>query len=507
MSVKSELSHPDLHVTRTPSQVKNRTVALVTGLSPHRTLGVHNGDIDTLACALLERMYYCKVGGGYEPAPEVKYADITRELGEFGREIVRGWRATPVSAEELLAMYSGRKRTIYEEAYESLCSTPVSRADALIKAFVKVEKANVQKAPRCIQPRNPRYNFRVGQFIKPIEHRLYRRIARIFGDGPTVMKGYTVEEVARIMRGKWDSFEDPVAVGLDATKFDMHVCEAMLRWEHSVYEAIYGNDKALRELLRWQRHNKGVGYAENGKLRYRVKGKRASGDMNTALGNCLIMCGLIWRYAQVRGVPVKLVNNGDDCVVFMERRHLEEFSKDLDSWFFAMGFRMTVEPPAFDFERIEFCQMRPIQTQRGWVMVRNIATALRKDTMCTMPLDGRVARKWMRAVGECGLALCAGVPVMQSFYQAYYREGVEPGKMVNAMQLDTGLRRMRGKLEAKMLPVTDAARLAVFVAWDITPEEQVALERYFDSWSFDPSLDEQTQEVVPTVLDGIGVSW
>lgn len=482
-------------------------MTLITGVSPHRTMGVHNGDIDTLACALLERMYYCKVGDRYEPAPAVSYRAVREQLGEFGRRVVERLRATPATPEELLAMYTGRKRTIYENAYDSLCSSPLTKADALIKAFVKVEKANVAKAPRCIQPRDPRYNFRVGQYIKPLEHRLYRRIARVFGDGPTVMKGYTVEGVARILRGKWDSFADPVAIGLDATKFDMHVSEAMLRWEHSLYEAIYPGHRNLGEMLRWQRHNKGVGYTENGKLRYNVKGKRASGDMNTALGNCLIMCGLVWEYSRQRCVDTKLANNGDDCVVFMERADLPRFVAGLDQWFLDMGFRMTVEEPVDEFERIEFCQMRPITTQRGWVMVRNIPTALRKDALCTMSLDGKSARKWLGAVGECGLALCAGVPVLQELYVAYCREGDRRGKMAQAMQLNTGLSRMRGDMESKWLPVTDAARLSVFVAWGITPDEQVALENHFSAWSFDPSLDEQTQEVIPTVLDGFCLSW
>ncbi len=481
-------------------------MTLITGVSPHRTMGVHNGDIDTLACALLERMYYCKVGDRYEAAPAVSYREVVSTLGEFGKQVTHHLRATPVDPDKLLGMYSGRKRTIYEQAYDSLCSSPLTKADALIKAFVKVEKANVAKAPRCIQPRHPRYNFRVGQYIKPIEHRLYRRIAKVFGDGPTVMKGYTVEGVARIIKGKWDSFADPVAVGLDATKFDMHVSEAMLKWEHSLYEAIYPGHRNLREMLRWQRHNKGVGYTENGKLRYHVKGKRASGDMNTALGNCLIMCGLVWEYARERGVAVKLVNNGDDCVVFMERRDLAAFSSNLDGWFLNMGFRMTVEDPVYELEQIEFCQMKPINTGRGWVMVRNIPTALRKDALCTMSLDGKTARKWLGAVGECGLALCAGVPVMQELYSAYCREGID-SRMAHSLQMDTGLARMRGSLESKWQQVTDEARLSVFVAWGITPDEQLALEEHYRNWSFDPSLDEQTQEVIPTVLDGFCLSW
>lgn len=507
MSVRSELTHQDLHVTYTEGRPKPRTIATISGLSPSRTLGVHNGDINTLACALLERMYFCKVGSGYSPAPAVSMADVRDKLGEFGRLVYAGPKCVPMTPEELLGTYSGRKRTIYENAYDSLCSTPVTRADALIKAFVKVEKANVGKAPRCIQPRNPRYNFRVGQFVKPIEHRIYRRIAKIYGDGPTVMKGYTVEGVAKVMRGKWDSFHDPVAVGLDATKFDMHVSVEMLRWEHSVYEAMYGGSPYLRKLLSWQRSNKGVGYAEDGKLRYKVAGKRASGDMNTALGNCLIMCGLVWRYSRDRGVPTKLVNNGDDCVVFMERSDLERFSAGLDDWFLRMGFRMTVEPAVSDFEAIEFCQMRPIHTQRGWVMVRNIPTALRKDTMCTMKLDQESVRKWIGAVGECGLALCAGVPVMQAFYLAYCRSGVKWGKMANAPQMDTGLSRMRGDLKSREVVVTDRARLSCYIAWNITPDEQVALEEHYNGWTFEASPDATEEHNIPVVLDGIGVSW
>jgi len=299
--------------------------------------------------------------------------------------------------------------------------------------------------------------------------------------------------VARIIRGKWQSFNNPVAVGLDATKFDMHVSEGMLRWEHSVYERIYsgvgGELSELRKLLKWQRHNKGRGRCEDGSLTYSVKGKRASGDMNTALGNCIIMCALVHAYARDREVPVKLVNNGDDCVVFMEAEHLAQFSVDLDKWFLEMGFRMTVEPPVYELERIEFCQMHPIVTGAGWNMVRNIGTALVKDTMCTMPLDAKSARKWMYAVGECGLALTTGVPIMQAFYQAYMRNGNPNSNIGNAVAMASGLRMMRRELASKVTPVSDEARLSVFVAWGITPEEQIALETYYDSWSFTGQVD------------------
>lgn len=474
-------------------------------LGPHSALGVNNGDIHTLRTALLERMYFCKIGSTFVEPPDVKASVIEGRLGHFRDLITDRFRTTPSTAQEVVDMYRGRKRTIYEQAMEEFLVRDVVRKDSIINAFVKCEKVKLSGAPRCIQPRKPIYNLAVGRYIKKVEHRLYRRIAKVFGDGPTVMKGYTVEGVARIMRGKWDSMIDPVAIGLDATKFDMHVCEGMLKWEHSIYEAIYSNGSLaeLKRLLSWQRHNIGRGRAENGRLWYKVKGRRASGDMNTALGNCLIMCALIWQYAKERGVHVKLVNNGDDCVVFMERRDAEKFSRGLDEWFLESGFRMTREPLVHEFEKIEFCQMHPIETARGWTMVRNISVAMQKDTMCTMPLDAGSARKWMYAVGECGLALTAGVPIMQEFYSAYKRNGNPKSNISKSPIMLTGLSMMRGDLASTSTEVTDVARLSVFKAWNISPDEQVALEEYFRQWTFQDQVDINYVDQIPTVLNVI----
>jgi len=96
--------------------------------------------------------------------------------------------------------------------------------------------------------------------------------------------------------------------------------------------------------------------------------------------------------------------------------------------------------------------------------------------------------KWMHAVGECGLALTSGVPIMQSFYRAYMRNG-KRGNVANAVFMDTGMSRMRGERESRFKHVLPEARLSVFKAWGITPDEQVALEEYYDSWEFTPQVD------------------
>jgi hypothetical protein len=107
----------------------------------------------------------------------------------------------------------------------------VQRQDSFLQAFVKAEAVNFtakpDPAPRIIQPRNPRYNALVGRFIRPLEHRVYIAIGKLFG-GPTVMKGYNAVGTASCLRDMWLEFTNPVALSLDASRFDQHVSREAL---------------------------------------------------------------------------------------------------------------------------------------------------------------------------------------------------------------------------------------------------------------------------------------
>jgi hypothetical protein len=195
------------------------------------------------------------------------------------------------------------------------------------------------------------------------------------------------------------------------------------------------------------------------------------------------MCAMVYSYAKERGVDIRFINNGDDCVVFMERWHEQGFVEGLDAWFLEMGFRMTREPTVDQLEDVEFCQMRPIKVATGWTMVRNFDVAREKDSLCLLPLhDDKAMRKWLYAVGECGLALCSGIPVMQSMYECYMRNGV-PSNMGNSVQMQTGAKMLAKGLHSKRQPVHPDSRVSFFSAWGYTPDEQVALESYYDQLS------------------------
>jgi len=372
----------------------------------------------------------------------------------------------------------------YERAVKSLEERPLTTDDfGVKKAFVKAEKINFtakpDPAPRVIQPRDPRYNVEVGVYLRPLEHSIYHAIAEVYG-GPTVMKGYSAEGVAQQMRGMWDSFRDPVAIGLDASRFDQHVRPEMLEWEHSVYTGCFDKATAarLRWLLRGQIRNKCYLQATDGRAKYRVDGSRMSGDMNTALGNCLIMCALVWTLSQERHTNVRLANNGDDCVVFLERADLERFRRGLGDWFLRYGFKMKVEAPVSVFEQIEFCQAHPVWDGASWVMVRDPRTTLSKDACCVVKDYGwgPAAQKWLHAVGECGTAMTGGIPVVQEQYQAYLRHG-QVCKTPIAVVAETGMAMLsRGCARVYREP-TEAARVSFYLAFGVMPSQQVAYEQ------------------------------
>lgn len=484
----SQLSHPNLVISPNQVPCRQRELHIVEGVcGSERTLCINDPDIQTLACALLERMFFCKVDGEFVEPPLVSREHVFATLREFRACLLMVTHTSPrISPEQFVEMYVGRKRTIYENNLPEFYETGVLRKHALSCAFVKCEKVPSNKAPRCIQPRHPVYNIGLGTYLKHNEHKIYRGIARVFNE-VTVVKGYNVQQVATILENKWNKYGSPVAVGLDATKFDMHVSREMLEWEHSIYRSLFPKDKEIARLLEMQLDNVGVGRCDDGKLKYKVRGRRFSGDMNTALGNCLIMCAMVYSYLKERGIKASLMNNGDDCQVIMEERDLPRFLPGLDEWFMQLGFRMTVEEPCYSLAQVEFCQMRLVHTVVGPVMVRNIPRALEKDSMSIIPLTTVGAwEKWIYAVGECGMALCQGVPIMQSLYQCYLRHG-KPSNIGNSVAMETGARMLARGIKWAEREVTPEARADVFEAWGITPDEQVALEEYYRGLALSPN--------------------
>ncbi len=462
---------------------KERFVYAVGGVSSDgRTLCTNDADVMTTCAAILERMIYAKVSGRLIRRQCMDYTHYNDVLGEFKNRVVKaiGRTCMPVDPQEFVDSYTGRKRTIYQNNLSEYLDEGVKQCHALLSTFMKVEKVPTGKSPRCIQPRHPVYNIGLGRYLKHMEKPIFRAVSKVFKQKVTVFKGLNANQMGEAMRELWDKYDMPVAVGLDASRFDASVDAGLLQWEHSLYNMLF-RDKDLARILRMQLRNVGVAYCYDGKIKYHTKGGRGSGDMNTSLGNSVIMCAIVWTWLQQCGVKASLANNGDDCVVIMEASSLSNFSEGFSNFTSNLGFTMVVEEPVYEFEEIEFCQTHPIWVN-GWRMTRNFSTAREKDSLCLFPLDGKGALpSWLYAVGECGLALTSGIPVFQEFYTAYMRNG-KPSAMSDAVFMQSGSRMMARGMEAKRETITPDTRLSFYKAFGVTPDEQVALEEYYKNW-------------------------
>jgi len=406
--------------------------------------------------------------------------------------------------------YRGRRLMVYTRAAEQVHLRGVRHADSILSTFIKHEKILVSAkrvVPRVIQPRHPRYNVEVGRYLHQIEGSLYRAIAEVYGH-ITVMKGFNALEQGAMFKEAWASYRRPVGIGLDASRFDEHVCRALLSWEHSIYEHYYPGDNHLRMLLSWQLRNHGFARTSDGCVEYVVDGERCSGDMNTAMGNCLDMSAMVHSYLHMHGLAghgwtkVRLFNNGDDCMLIGESDQLLPIVAGIPDYFAQLGFVMKVEAPVEVFEQLVFCQTQPVYVDEVEVrMCRDPRVTLSKDaTMMNYEYASTALRTQMNAVGMCGLSLTSGIPVVQSYYVSLAGSVGRAKQRVDPRFFETGFYRLSRGLESKSRPVSDAARVSFWRAFGIVPDLQIYLEQYFQSVSPYDILEVPGDQFVKSVI-------
>lgn len=491
METRTTLSHPNVTVAPSPAvRTPQVFVGALSSWGSMATYGAFHGGKGNALSALMERVFYHAVDRGFAqptvPSVEVVFGTLKRTF-EALKQSCR--LSAPVWILDFPGLYySGPKKQLYERAAETVHRRGFLPRDAHLKSFVKVEKIEIKpkrQVARLIQPRSPEYNVLVGRYIKHLEHPTYLQLNELWG-GPTVMKGLNCFQQAHVMREAWDSFAQPVAIMLDAVRFDQHVSIPMLQWEHSIYLEHYrGDDRnALATLLRHQLHNVGRIRLENETIRYRVDGCRMSGDMNTALGNCLLMCSCCWALVQEVGVRARLFNNGDDCCLIVESRHLEVLRSAIKPFFLRLGFIIDIEGSTRVFEEISFCQTQPVFDGRLWRMVRDPRKVLSKDTTLLRRWSPKEWDAYFACLGKCGLALTWGLPIFQEFYLAMERFQV--GELserlaahVSGKISRSGMWQLANGLDRRVRPITDAARASFAIAFDIPPVVQRQYENVF----------------------------
>lgn len=449
---------------------------------------VHSGDVRTAVRGILERVFYhWEVVDGvktmrrpYRPSPQVVNAKLRISRN---RLLSHTYAVRPFSRAEFLAPLGGSKLARYTKAADDYELRDITYRDAYMQTFIKAEKLNVSAKPdpdpRVIQPRTALYCYGVGRYIKACEKMLYRAVDRLF-DGKTVMKGLNADQRGAAFHAAWGKYVVPAAIGIDASRFDMHVCRSLLEFEHSIYNSIYRSAE-LKKLLKMQLRNKGFVRTDDGWVKYTVDGSRMSGDMNTSLGNVILMCLMVHAYLLTKPVDFSLLNDGDDCVLIGESANMH-YLEDLPEYFADLGMIMKVEPVVHELEAVEFCQAHPVEVQPGtWRMVRDPRVTLSKDLCCVKPIQTEKQYDLQRhSVSQCGLSLAGDVPVFNEFYAALGRNA-EPSqralKRKAARGLETGMEFLAVGMSPKFCKPSDCCRLSFAKAFDIWPDTQLAMEQ------------------------------
>lgn len=441
--------------------------------------------IDNVVTGMKERVFYIDSSGSRPPPCIREGKDL---LGLVKTVVDAVGSCDRDTGKQFIDSRTGSKRQRYEQARLDLRSQQLSLSElSKLTFFTKWEstcwKEGKMQVPRIVSPRHFGFNYLLGKYIRPVEHKIFDALGTLFTGLPVVTKGMTMQRKAELIIEKLKA--GYVAVGLDASRYDQTLREVLLTVEHMVHLGCYNGDRLLAALLKCQLTNRGSAYCRDGTLRANIGPMRCSGDQNTSLGNCIISCLLAKLYFVEHGIEGDVVNDGDDLIMFVPESSLSTLD-DLTAWYTKWGLRMKVEPPAYFPEQLEFCQSKPVWTPSGWVMVRNPTKALNTDYAGSEKVaSNKCYLEHIRSVGLCGLSMAAGIPVLQ----AYYEWGVKHGKTGKDREVSGGvhyqarLQRRAGHL-SRSAPVDVLTRESFGKAFGIPPDEQLIMEDWFSEASF-----------------------
>lgn len=506
--------HPTIRTTcRDHKNEREKVVYSLPYFNPGKTFRDFDHTLQNAIEALNRRVFYVSFdedGNGVSPPQPINKFHVNTNLNRFRQKFLyNSPKFEKLSMQQVVDTFSGSKRKMYESTMRRLQDNPtLEPLKGKVEFFVKREKTKPDGVPRVITVPSMERRLQMGQFIKAIEHHSYRRIDSIF-DQPvrghkTVMKGYSSPQVACHMLKKWQSFKRPCWLGYDAKRFDQHISRLALQYELSTYRGLFGRDKDLERFFKDQLDPRFCFYSKYGNIFAKTSGSRGSGQPNTGLGNIILMCAMMWTYMKKQPFRSELVNAGDDCGIICEEEHAQAFIDGISSEFLDMGFTMTFEGKTTVFEEIVFCQMSPIETPTGWVMCRDIKTALAKDTTCTLPINSvHEYKEWMRSVADSGLAFSGGMPVFDSFYKAMKR-CAGSGKVMDKARFTNEysfLGQVRKDTNRTGLPVDELTRASFQRGYGIDSDTQKAIEHYYDKLEVEEpkSFNYSTDEVYPTL--------
>lgn len=491
--------------------------------------GISN-TFDVALRAVKERVYYVKVDGVQQEPPRPNLSVAVPKLHKlndhFDKMVARDGTLARWDLQRVVSHYTGQKRKRYEAAKLQFEKRGIRRQDANVSAFLKFEKVCtddevkewVKQVCRLISPRKPIYALCLGRYLLGMEKVLLGHVDRLFDASRasreqdyTIMKGLTSSQIGECVYRKSLRFVNPVWVMLDATRYDQHINQMLLSWEHSIYLKYIRNPqhvKDLATLLSWQLVNKCSLGAGPHLIKYISNGGRASGDINTSMGNCLIMSALVNLMMADIGIQFYEVgNNGDDTFICMSLSDYQRFAKfDIDKWWVEFGITMRCDGVVTSIYDLKFCQTKPFFDGNSWIMVRDIRPVLSKDCCSIKPLPSQKLRAaFLWSIGKGGLALSGGVPILDSFYRLFIRSALGVGfsrekleKYCQYFDVDKwNLNNLQRNMNRENNSITTDARISCALCFGFSFRDQHVIEQLYNNTRITTELEESINLMLP----------
>nr|QTJ63579.1 RNA-dependent RNA polymerase [Neuropteran tombus-related virus] len=223
-----------------------------------------------------------------------------------------------------------------------------------ITPFSKIEKMSTSryKPPRLIQARHATHNIIMGSYIKPLEYSLFKnnKNKHHFGKG-------NFDQVAQKIQkflSKYDHYTE-----LDFDSFDAHVTPEHLKVTHTYYNSCFKHDPELGHILK--KTIKNVCVTRQGD-KWKILGTRMSGDVDTSLGNSLIVYALLKQLLEELEMEGDAIVNGDDSIIFTNKPiDIKKAVEILKKYNMTAKMKESVK----NIHTVDFCQSRFVYKSNG----------------------------------------------------------------------------------------------------------------------------------------------
>jgi len=346
--------------------------------------------------------------------------------------------------------------------------------------------------PRLICDQNPCKVLMMSRILLPIEDWVYAQ-SILEGSPRCMAKGLNSEQTGSLLLEKWSMFSTPVALCGDCSSFDGHVTVDQLKAVHTFYKQMFPQLYAIPELLAclnsqlFNRCKSRVGFS------FACKGRRMSGDRDTAFGNTLLT--VMFVHTALWKVKFELICDGDDFVVICEDSIRQQVKSKLMDFYTGLGHELGFDVITTQFEHVDFCQKKPIILSPGRCkLIRNPMKVFSTVTASTRNYESVGSRKALfRSIGIGDYYVNSNVPVFGELARMLYR--VSTGGELSGVTSDA-IKTLIGELQhndplrirliaEKNLPVDDyvsaSARYSFEQAYNISPVQQLAMEYFFKS--------------------------